>query len=134
MKPQPNPDVTHAPSLISELLVHLRALFVTEAQMLKAELFQAISRAGTGAVYLAVALLFALVAFHALALTSVLALAALGLPMVWAALVTSVLVLLIATIFAAAGSHCLKKSSLTPKRTIARLRTDLSSFEEATRV
>ncbi|MCK0149509.1 phage holin family protein [Marivita sp. S6314] len=129
-----DPNLTQAPNLVREFLAHLRGLFVTEARIAKEELSEAVSRAGTGAVYLAIALLFALVAFHALALTGVLALAALGIPMVWAALATSVLVLIVAAIFAFAGSRCLKKSALAPKRTLAHLRSDLSSFEEATRV
>ena len=128
------PNVAAAPSLISEFFVHAKRLIATELRLARTELSQAASRAGTGAIYLALALLFALVAFHALALTGVLALTALGIPMVWAALGTTVLVLLIAVIFAVAGSYCLKKSTLAPTRTLKNLRTDLSSLEEATRV
>ncbi|MFP7673850.1 phage holin family protein [Marivita sp. S0852] len=134
MTQKPDPDLSAAPNLIRAFIAHLRGLIMAELNMARAEMSQAINRAGTGAVYLAVALLFALVAFHALALTGVLALAALGIPLVWAALATSVLVLCIAAIFALVGSRMIKQSSLAPKRTLENLRTDLSSFEEATRV
>lgn len=127
-------DGIKPPTALRDLVTHVRSLMATELRMARTELRDALNRAGTGAVYLAIALLFALVAFHALALTSVLALAALGIPLVWAALATSILVLVVAGVFALAGSHCLKKSTLAPKRTIAHLRADLASFEEITRV
>jgi len=126
--------VNTAPRLFRELLSHARELWSAEFHMARVELSQAANAAGKGAVYLAIALLFALVAFHALALTGVLALSALGIPLVWAALITSVLVLVIAATFGALGSYGLKKSAQAPKRTLANLRNDLSSFEEATRV
>ena len=134
MSYQADPDLQNTPNLFKALGTHVMRLFITELRMARAELAQAACRAGSGAVYLALALLFALVAFHALAVTAVLALSALGVPLLWAALGTTVIVLLIAGILAAIGAHNIKQSTLKPKQTLKNLRTDLTTFEEATRV
>lgn len=134
MSHQADPELQSAPNLFRALGTHVMRLFITELRMARAELAQAASRAGAGAIYIALALWFALVAFHALAVTAVLALYALGVPVLWAAVGTTVIVLLIAAVFAAIGAHNIKQSTLKPKQTLKNLRTDLTTFEEATRV
>lgn len=124
------PPVQRAPSIAAQLLHEAKALFTTEFKLARRELSESISRAGSGLTLLAVALLFALVAFHALALAAVMGLVALGLHMGWAALIVFGVLVALAGILALMGKSRLKPENLKPKRTVEQIKADIQTLEE----
>lgn len=122
-------NVTALPSLISRLLRETRELFTTELAMAKKEVAENLSLAGAALVFVAAALLFALVAIHALAVAAVLVLIDFGIPMGWGALIVCGAFALLATIFGLMARRRLSVSALAPNRTFDNLKTDLETLE-----
>lgn len=110
-------------ALLSDLVDETRLLMRQEAALFRAEMAEAVSRAGRGAAAIAVGGIFALGGFLAL-----LAAAALGLAIVLppglAAFVIGIIALAIAAILALVGKRWLAADALKPRRTMRSLRED----------
>ena len=120
-------------SQISGIIEEARALFRTEFQLAKTELTENAVRAGGGLVMFVIAALIALVALNALAVAAVMGVVALGLAVGWAALIVSGVFLVLALIFAMVGKSRLSAATLTPKRTIKQVKSDVNAVKEMSR-
>jgi uncharacterized membrane protein YqjE len=130
---QPTPQPDHIRSLIGRILTEARALFRTELQLARRELSENASRAGGGLVLFAIAALVAFVGLSALAVAAVLGVAALGVPLPWAALIVAIAFLVIALIFALIGKSRISAASLAPKRTLKQVKSDIDAVKEMAR-
>lgn len=125
---------TSLTDLVVSIIAEARALLRTELMLAKAELSENASRAGGGVVLFAIAALIALVGLNALAVAAVFGVAALGVGYGWAALIVAVGFLGLAAIFALVGKSRLSVTSLTPKRTLKQIKTDVHTVKEMARV
>lgn len=130
---QPTPQPHDIRSLIGSILTEARALFRTELQLARRELSENASRAGGGLVLFVIAALVAFVGLSALAVAAVLGVAALGVPLPWAALVVAIAFLVIALIFALIGKSRISAASLAPKRTLKQVKSDIDAVKEMAR-
>ncbi|MEO1138183.1 MAG: phage holin family protein [Pseudomonadota bacterium] len=123
-------NLNTVPALIARLLREAQGLLLTEIAMARKEVAKNLSVAGAGLVFVVAALLFALVAIHALAVAAVVALFELGMPMGWAALFVCTAFAILATIFGIMAKRRLSMRALAPSRTIDSLKTNFEILEE----
>lgn len=123
-----------APSLLVDTLRQFSALIQGEVKLAKAEMSRIVSRAGTGIMFVAIALLIALVALNVLASAAVAYIAASGLSVGAAALIVGGALIVVAMMFALAGKSRLSADALTPDTTAENLRKDFSAIKEASNV
>lgn len=122
--------IQRAPAMIGQVIEELRALFSAEYRLARQELSTNLSSAVRGIAMVVAAVLFALVALHALALAAVVGLGELGLHMGWAALIVFAAFLAIAGILVMVGKSRLSPSALKPEKTIQQIKTDIETLEE----
>jgi hypothetical protein len=125
-------DIRDAPGLLVDTLRHLSSLFQNEMTLAKAEIKANISRAGTGIALFAVAGILALVALNVLASALVAWIAASGLSVGLSALIVGGALLVAAGAFVLAGRSRLSADALSPDRTVANIKRDLTAVKEAT--
>mgnify|MGYP000342005238 CR=1 FL=1 len=130
----PSSETHDIPSLIRGVLADARGLLRTELQLAKSELSENVSRAAGGLVFFAIAALMALVGLTALAVAAVFGVAALGLSIGWAAFIVSIAFFALALLMALVGKSRLSSASLTPKRTINQVKSDIHAVKEMARV
>ena len=128
------PNLQEAPSLLVDSLRQFTSLVQGEFRLARAELSRAISRAGTGIMFLAIAFLLALVALNVLASAAVAYIAQNGLSVGMAALIVGGVLLLLTFGFAAAGRARLSGDALSLDRTSANIRKDVEAIKEAANV
>lgn len=126
--------IQDAPSLLVDVLRQFTSLIQGELKLARAEMSGIINRAGIGLLFLAIALLTALVALNVLASAAVAYIAANGVSVGLAALIVGGALLLIAIVCALAGKSRLSAEALTPETTAANLRKDFSAIKEASNV
>ena len=120
-------------SLISGILTEGRALLRTELQLARRELSDNAARAGWGLVLFGIAALVALIGLGTLAAAAVLAVAAMGLPYHWSALIVAVACMAVAIILALIGKSRLASSTFAPKRTLKQVKSDIDAVKEMAR-
>lgn len=130
---EPSRETTDLRSLIADILAEGRALMNAELQLAKRELSDNASRAGGGLILFGLAALVAFVGLSALAIAAVLGVAALGVALGWAALIVAIGFLAVALIFALIGKSRLTAASLTPRRTLKQVKTDIDAVKEMAR-
>ena len=128
------PSIQEAPSLLVDSLRQFTTLVQGEFRLARAELSRAVSRAGTGILFLAIAFLMALVALNVLASAAVAAIAANGLSVGMAALIVGGILLLLTAGFAMAGRSRLSADALSLDRTADSVRKDIHAIKEASNV
>lgn len=129
-----NPNHTEDRSiggLLAELPRHLSSLIRKEFDLLKAEMSEKMSQAGSAVVIVIVGAVLALVALNVLAAAAIAALVAWGLEFGWAALILGVVLLVVALILARSGMAGLKAKNLMPRRTVASVEKDANVMKES---
>ena len=130
---QTTPETQDMRSVISRLLTEARALLRTELKLAKRELSDSASRAGGGLALFVLAALVAFVGLTALAVAAVVGVTALGVALGWAALIVAIAFLAMALIFALIGKSRISTASLTPKRTLNQVKSDIDAVKEMAR-
>lgn len=123
-----------APSMLVDTLRQFTSLIQGEIKLARAEVSGIATRATVGIAFLAVAFLLALVALNVLASAAVAYVAANGLSVGSAALLVGGILLLVAVGFVLAGKSRLSADALTPQRTAANVRRDITTLKEASNV
>jgi uncharacterized membrane protein YqjE len=130
---QPTPPTSDLRSLIAGILAEARALLHTELQLAQRELSDSAARAGSGLVLFGLAAVVALVGLNALAVATVLGVAALGLAYHWAALIVAIACLALALAFVLIGKSRLSTAALAPRRTLNQVKSDIDAVKEMAR-
>lgn len=130
---QPTPPTSDLRSLIAGILAEARALLHTELQLAQRELSYSAARAGSGLVLFGLAAVVALVGLNALAVATVLGVAALGLAYHWAALIVAIACLALALAFVLIGKSRLSTAALAPRRTLNQVKSDIDAVKEMAR-
>ncbi|EBA11165.1 phage holin family protein [Roseobacter sp. CCS2] len=123
-----------APSLLVDSLRQFTSLIQGELQLARAEMSRIVTRAGIGIMFIAIAMLMALVSLNVLASAAVAYIAANGVSVGLAALIVGGILLITAIGFAMAGKSRLSADALTPERTADSLRSDITAIKEASNV
>lgn len=123
-----------APSLLVDALRQFTSLIQGELKLARAEMSSIVTRAGVGIMFIAIAMLMALVALNVLASSAVAYIAAQGLSVGVAALIVGGILVVGAVGFALAGKARLSAQALTPERTAESLRDDMAAIKEASNV
>lgn len=126
--------VKDAPSLLVDALRQFTSLIQGELKLARAEMSSIVTRAGVGIMFIAIAMLMALVALNVLASSAVAYIAAQGLSVGVAALIVGGILVVGAVGFALAGKARLSAQALTPERTAESLRDDMAAIKEASNV
>lgn len=126
--------IQDAPSLLVDTLRQFTSLVQGELKLARAEMSRIITRAGVGIMFIAIALLMALVSLNVLASAAVAYIAANGLSVGLSALIVGGILIVAAIGFALAGKSRLSADALTPDRTVESVRTDINSIKEASNV
>ena len=121
-------------SLLQSLVDQLTGLFRGEVDLLKAEMSEKASSAGSALGLVVAGVVVALVALHALAAAAIFGLIAYGLHPGYAALAVGAALALIALIVVKTGTARLKDTSLSPERTAENVRKDAKVIKEKTHV
>ena len=127
------PDLRDAPRLMSEVAHRLTSLARTEARLMRAEMAQSLSHAGTGFVFFGAAMVLAIVALDVLASAVVAWLATQGWTAVEAAAVTGGVLLVCTLIFVWAGRRRINAKKLTPTRSLNNVKRDFETLQEMRR-
>lgn len=130
---QPTPPTSDLRSLIAGILAEARALLHTELQLAQRELSDSAARAGSGLVLFGLAAVVALVGLNALAVATVLGVAALGLAYHWAALIVAIACLALGLAFVLIGKSRLSTAALAPRRTLNQVKSDIDAVKEMAR-
>lgn len=130
---QPTQPTSDLRSLIAGILAEARALLHTELQLAQRELSDSAARAGSGLVLFGLAAVVALVGLNALAVATVLGVAALGLAYHWAALIVAIACLALALAFVLIGKSRLSTAALAPRRTLNQVKSDIDAVKEMAR-
>ncbi|MFC3616028.1 phage holin family protein [Lutimaribacter marinistellae] len=126
-----DPRTSQGPvSLVSEIVSQVVRIFRKEIHLATEELSESAHRATIALILLAVAFLFALVAFNILAGAAVAAIVEAGLQPHWAALAVGGLLLLFGGVFLWKGLNDLKARRLMPKRAMDSLKQDVRVVTE----
>lgn len=126
----PQGDAHPIARVLARVLHEAKGLLTTEAALAKRELKQNFSKARTGLILVAVALLFGLVTVHGLAIVTVLTLAEMGLSLSMAALIAFGAFLALTLVFAVWALRCLSPKALMPTQTLKNLKTDIEMLKE----
>ncbi len=121
-----------APTLLVDTLRHFTSLIQGELKLARAEMSNIVTRAGVGLVFIALAMLTALVSLNVLASAAVAYIAAEGLSVGLAALIVGGVLIVLAVVFALIGKSRLSPAALTPDQTAQSVRQDLQAMKEAT--
>ncbi|TFL19239.1 phage holin family protein [Jannaschia formosa] len=127
-----SPNVTPAddPSPIQSILLHAHRLVRKEIDLLKAEVSERVSKAGSAVVMIAIGAILLLPALNVLAAAAVTALVALELAGWVASLIVAAVLIVIALILVMSGISTLKKTSFVPRDTIDTLERDARVLKE----
>ncbi|WP_366657845.1 phage holin family protein [Fodinicurvata sp. EGI_FJ10296] len=112
------------PELFSDMVEHLSTLFLKEVRLAKTEASEKVHQATGAIVYAAMGGLILLAGFLVLLDSAVAWLVEFGLDIEWSTLAVGLVVALIGFILLRKGMNDIKAASLTPKRTVAQLRSD----------
>jgi hypothetical protein len=126
--------IKEAPSLLVDTFRQFSSLIQGELKLARAEMSGIITRAGIGIMFIAIAMLMALVSLNVLASAAVAYIAANGISVGSAALIVGGVLLLTAIGFALVGKSRLSAEALTPDRTAESIRDDLTAIKEASNV
>lgn len=126
--------IQDAPSLIVETFRQFTSLVQGELRLARAEMSGIITRAGIGIMFVAIALLMALVSLNVLASAAVAYIAGSGISVGLAALMVGGALLFTAIGFALAGKSRLSAEALTPDKTAESIRDDIAAMKEASNV
>ncbi len=126
--------IQDAPSLIVETFRQFTSLIQGELRLAQAEMSGIITRAGIGIMFVAIALLMALVSLNVLASAAVAYIAGSGISVGLAALMVGGALLFTAIGFALAGKSRLSAEALTPDKTAESIRDDIAAMKEASNV
>ncbi len=126
--------LNEAPSLLVDTLRQFTSLVQGELKLARAEMSRIITRAGVGIMFLAIAMLMALVSLNVLASAAVAYIAANGLSVGLSALIVGGVLIVAAIGFALAGKSRLSADALTPDRTAESVREDITVLKEASNV
>lgn len=119
-------------TLMSDAFNHVSSLLRYEIDLARAEISQALNRAGVALGLVLTGTVFALVALNVLAAAAVEAVIAAGLTAGLAALAVGGAVLLVSIILLAVGIGQLKKASLAPRRVADNVKKDAAALKGAT--
>jgi TRAP-type C4-dicarboxylate transport system permease small subunit len=118
------------PALIGDLVSQITDLYRKEIHLLRAEVGEKVSQ-GTAAIgMIAVGGVLAIVALNFLAASLVALLVAMGMPEGWAVFAVGVFLVIVALILVNRGTANLKRSSLTPERTVRATTRDADMVRE----
>lgn len=126
--------IQEAPSLLVDTLRQFTSLVQGELKLARAEMSRIITRAGIGIMFIAIAMLMALVSLNVLASAAVAYIAANGLSVGLSALIVGGVLIVTAIGFALAGKARLSADALTPDRTAESIREDITAMKEASNV
>jgi len=126
--------IQDAPSLLVDSLRQFSSLIQGEMKLARAEMSRIITRAGVGIMFIAIAMLMALVSLNVLASAAVAYIAANGVSVGLAALIVGGILTIAAIGFALAGKSRLSADALTPDRTFENVREDINTLKEASNV
>jgi len=124
--------IQDAPTLLVDTLRHFTSLIQGELKLARAEMSNIVTRAGIGLVFIALAMLTALVSLNVLASAAVAYIAAEGFSIGLAALIVGGVLIVLAVIFALLGKSRLSPEALMPEKTAQSVREDLQAMKEAT--
>lgn len=127
-------SIQETPSLLVDTLRQFTSLVQGELKLARAEISRIITRAGVGIMFIAVALLLALVSLNVLASAAVAYIAANGLSVGLSALIVGGVLILTAIGFALAGKSRLSAEALKPDLTAESVRDDIAAMKEASNV
>ena len=119
-----------APALVGDLLSQVTDLFRKEIQLLRAELGAKADHAMAACGMILVGAIVAITALNLVAAALVAWVASLGLEVGWAALAVGVIFAMVACVLASRGIANLKKSNLTPDRTMRATTQDAALVRE----
>ena len=126
--------IQDAPSLLVDTLRQFTSLIQGEITLARAEMSRIITRAGIGILFIAIAMLMALVSLNVLASAAVAYIAANGVSVGLAALIVGGILIVAAIGFALAGKSRLSAEALRPDRTVESVRDDINTLKEASNV
>ncbi len=126
--------IQEAPSLLVDTLRQFTSLVQGELTLARAEMSRIITRAGVGIMFIAIAMLMALVSLNVLASAAVAYIATNGLSVGLSALIVGGVLIVTAIGFALAGKSRLSADALTPERTAESVRKDFKAMKEASNV
>ena len=127
-------SLNETPSLLVDTLRQFTSLVQGELKLARAEMSRIITRAGVGLIFIAAALLTALVALNVLASAAVAYIAASGLSIGLSALIVGGVLIVLASGLALAGKTRLSAQALSPDRTAESVRDDITAMREASNV
>lgn len=116
--------------LLSDALTHVSSLVRSEVDLARAEVNENLKSAGVAIGMIVGAAVVALTALNVLSAALVAALAEVGIPAGWSALIVGVIFAIIAYVMLNRGTNDLKLSSLAPTRTAKNVKRDARAVKE----
>jgi len=125
-----NTDNRSLVTLVGDLAQQVTQLLQTEGKLLRAEMTEKLSKAGTGAIEVLGGAICLLAALMVLLQALVIALAEAGLGAGWSSLLVGVAVAILGVVLMRNGSAGLNPSDLAPDRTQDQLKRDVRAVKE----
>ncbi|WP_305969577.1 MULTISPECIES: phage holin family protein [unclassified Mameliella] len=127
------PDLRDAPRILTEVLRQVTSLLQSEMRLARAEIGENLSRAGTGLVFYALALVLIIAGVNALATAGIAWMETRGLTLVEAAGGMGGGLLVLALICVLIARKRINARVLTPKRSLNNVKRDLETLQEVRR-
>jgi uncharacterized membrane protein YqjE len=127
------PDLRDAPRILTEVLRQATSLLQSEMRLARAEIGENLSRAGTGLVFYALALVLTIAGLNALATAGIAWLESHGLTLVEAAGGMGGGLLVLALVCVLIARKRINARVLTPRRSLNNVKRDLETLQEVRR-
>lgn len=120
-------------NLITDVIDQMAGLFQTEIRLVRAEINQKVSRIANGGVLIGIGSIAGAAALFLLLQAIVTWLAVAGLPEQWGYLIVGLVIAAIAAFCLIAGINNIRRTNLSPDRTIEQIRADFVTLKEHVR-